>query len=908
MPTLVERDEHLDHLDRLIADCGARRGRTVLLDGPIGSGRTALLRACAERARRAGFTTLDADCAPTERALPFGVVNQLLAEGLADRAPFTRAPCATGDVCADEDVRTHEELARAFAGLAERRPLMIGVDGLRHADDESLRLLLFLARRLRSAPVLLVLADGPADARERQRLLAGLSRLPHVHRSTLAPLSAAGTARLVAKRLGPEAGLRLGPGLHEYSGGSPLLLEALIEDECTPDGHGFALAVQNCLHGSEPVHLRTARALAVLGEDARPADVTRLTGVDGAASLSALRAAGLLDGMWFRHPGAQAAVLEDIPPQDRRELHRRAADLRHETAAPAPAVARHLLAADHTREPWAPAVLSEAAEQALLDDRPGMAVECLRLAHRAHGDERDRAAIRARLAQAEWQLNPAAAARHLAPLVAAVRADRLGVRDATVLVKHLLWHGRDAEAADVLAHLRAHAGHARGRDGGGLHDLETWLAYRHPPLARDRRAPEPPDAVTAPRIDPVLRSAAVLSGALSRNRPHGAADHAERTLRDLVLNRRDPWAEEAAMTALQVLILADRLDATVHWCDRLAAEAEARTVPTVRALFAAARAEVALRLGDPRPAAEHARAALTHLPPQAWGVTVGLPFGTLILAVLRMGDHDEAARQLARPVPDGADRSFAGVYHRYARGHHRMATGHLHAALTDFLTCGDLVRDWGLDAAGLIPWRTDAATAWVRLGKRDQARRLIREQLGRPGAHASRVRGPALRVLASAGPSDRRLPLLTEALELAEASGDRYEQTLVLADLGRAHLAGGDRRRARLLLRQALHLAELGGMAALSRDLLAVSHDLGGPSARAAGPAGGAGIAALTESERRVAALAVLGYTNREIADRLFITLSTVEQHLTRVYRKLGIRDRRELPAELRTTTRSAAG
>lgn len=58
-------------------------------------------------------------------------------------------------------------------------------------------------------------------------------------------------------------------------------------------------------------------------------------------------------------------------------------------------------------------------------------------------------------------------------------------------------------------------------------------------------------------------------------------------------------------------------------------------------------------------------------------------------------------------------------------------------------------------------------------------------------------------------------------------------------------------------------------------------------------------IASLTDSEHRVASLAVLGYTNREIAAKLYITLSTVEQHLTRVYRKLGVRRRKDLPADL---------
>ena len=54
----------------------------------------------------------------------------------------------------------------------------------------------------------------------------------------------------------------------------------------------------------------------------------------------------------------------------------------------------------------------------------------------------------------------------------------------------------------------------------------------------------------------------------------------------------------------------------------------------------------------------------------------------------------------------------------------------------------------------------------------------------------------------------------------------------------------------------------------------------------------------LSEAERRVAKLAALGHTNREISQTLYITVSTVEQHLTRVYRKLGITRRTDLPAE----------
>ena len=55
----------------------------------------------------------------------------------------------------------------------------------------------------------------------------------------------------------------------------------------------------------------------------------------------------------------------------------------------------------------------------------------------------------------------------------------------------------------------------------------------------------------------------------------------------------------------------------------------------------------------------------------------------------------------------------------------------------------------------------------------------------------------------------------------------------------------------------------------------------------------------LSDSEKRVAVLAACGYTNRDISSRLYITVSTVEQHLTRVYRKLRICGRQQLPVDL---------
>jgi DNA-binding CsgD family transcriptional regulator len=66
------------------------------------------------------------------------------------------------------------------------------------------------------------------------------------------------------------------------------------------------------------------------------------------------------------------------------------------------------------------------------------------------------------------------------------------------------------------------------------------------------------------------------------------------------------------------------------------------------------------------------------------------------------------------------------------------------------------------------------------------------------------------------------------------------------------------------------------------------------------------GVAALTPSERRIATLAAEGRSNREIAQALFLTVKTVETHLSNAYRKLDIRSRRELPEALSDTVEPA--
>src|SRR5262249_40952239 len=118
--------------------------------------------------------------------------------------------------------------------------------------------------------------------------------------------------------------------------------------------------------------------------------------------------------------------------------------------AAAVAVARHALAARRTEAPWSVPVLREAADQAMEQDDTGMALECLRLAERSRVDVVERAAIHAALLRAKGRLDPPSAERYARDPVPVARAGRLRPDLTIMLVKHLMWFGRPAEALDVL--------------------------------------------------------------------------------------------------------------------------------------------------------------------------------------------------------------------------------------------------------------------------------------------------------------------------------------------------------------------------------------------------------------------------------------------------------------------------
>ncbi|WP_027341560.1 AAA family ATPase [Hamadaea tsunoensis] len=894
---LVERSEPLAVLESAARRTLGGRGQINVVGGPPGVGKTAMLQALTEAMEVRDAAVAHAACAPAERHLAWGVVHQLVAAPAFPVDLADRAEKLLGD---GDGTDALPRLCADVLRVSRQRPLLLTVDDIQYADTASLRFLLHLARRTRNLRVQLALTTSVEPTADTEPFLAELRRQPHFRCLGLSPLSDRGAAELVSRRLdraealGAEEILRAG-------GGNPRLLEALLDDYAQTGLPGLAYrqALIGCVLRAEDDAARVARALAVLGEDARAADVAAVLDHEPAAVRAALET--LAAARIFEHPAARAAILEDLGEQ-RAQLHARAAEVLYANGSPASTVAGHLLATGPLPVRWAAGVLGEAAEQALAEDRTAVAARMLSLAIQCPAEPAELARARAALTDLLWQENPASTGEHLTELISAARAGHLPRPEEIQLVRRLLWLGRAAEAATVLQRLRSAAA-GSGDPEAEVHDLEQWLTLSHPPLARPAglRGPDDADArLVAPRVDPWLRACASIAASLVRGRLTEAAATAERTLHDLLLGRHTGWAEESVLTAMLALTRADRVEAAASWHARLSATTDRG--PTWQAVLAAARSEIALARGDLAGVVQAAEEALT-LPVKGWGIAAGLPLGDLVVATSRLGRWEQAATHLAVAVPDALHDSRYALHYLYARGHHQLATRHHHAALSDFLACGELSRRWGLEPAALVAWRAGAAEAWLRLGNRDQARLLLRDQLARPGAAGGRTRAVSLRLLAACDTGVRRPQLLAEALELLESCGDRFEQARTLTDLAKAHHGLGDNRRARTVFRRALHMAQLCEAEPLRRELLAITSELG----ELAQPDADTGLlATLTGSEQRVAALAAMGYTNREIAARLYVTASTVEQHLTRVYRKLNVKHRRELPVDLSRLVSSA--
>jgi DNA-binding CsgD family transcriptional regulator len=208
-----------------------------------------------------------------------------------------------------------------------------------------------------------------------------------------------------------------------------------------------------------------------------------------------------------------------------------------------------------------------------------------------------------------------------------------------------------------------------------------------------------------------------------------------------------------------------------------------------------------------------------------------------------------------------------------------------------------------MDAAepGVIPCVPDAIEALVALGELERAHELLVEHeekgraLDRPWALATAARCRGL-LAAVRGDQQASMAAFERAMEQHARLQMPFELGRTLLALGEAQRRFKQRRSAGASLRAALETFET-----LGAPLWAVKAkaELARTGNRAASPG------ELTPTEERVAQLVAEGQTNREVANALFVSVKTVEANLSRIFRKLGIRSRRQLSGRATPPARS---
>ena len=357
---ILERDGELAALSAAAAEARAGHGGLVLVEGPAGIGKTALLRAACARIRDADWQVLTARGLALEGDFPYGVVRQLfdpvraaagagewarLLDGAAGLATRVLDGAEVAPVWEDVPHATMHGLFWLAANLAARGPLVIAVDDAQWADPASLRWLAHSASRLDSLRILLLLAVRSGPGAHAPAVLEELRASAACLR--LEPLGAQAAATLVRDQLSYAADDELCRACHAATVGNPFLLESLVSalSAAAPAAGVPVSRVALLAPGpvADAVLRRVARlgdgaccltrALAVLGGPAPLRHAAALARQDlalAAQLADSLRAADVLTPgslLEFAHPIVRSAIYEAIPSGERGLAHARAARL-----------------------------------------------------------------------------------------------------------------------------------------------------------------------------------------------------------------------------------------------------------------------------------------------------------------------------------------------------------------------------------------------------------------------------------------------------------------------------------------------------------------------------------------------------------------------------------------------------
>ena len=930
---LLERNDELARIESALADARTGRGRFVVVEGPAGIGKTALLAAARTAAAESGMRVLRSRATEMERNFAFGVVRQLFEPPLVEASELERAdllqaaagvaagllglpgaPPANGSPSSgiDPSFAIFHGLYWLCANLAAVGPLCVVVDDAHWADSASLRYLAFLLTRLEELHIALVVATRPPEGAEAE-LLATVTADPSADAIRLQPLTSVAVVQLL------EAGLNRAPDPDvvdtclRVTRGTPFLVRELVaalsEGGIGSGGETVGRSVQLRLIRLPDDARRLSRALAVL-EQSDLLLAARLAGLEelqAADAVDLLATAGILEvgrPLRFVHPLVRDGIYSELSSSQRAQGHRRAAELLAEQQGADARVAEHLLVSEPARDRWVVERLVAAARAARKEGAPESEALFLRRALAEPPPPSDRPALLLDLGIAEASAGLASWHEHLQQAVDAAPDPAAAAEAALVLAHALSGAQRYAEAVDGLDRAAATLGAPRSELGIQLEAAAVMAEFNDPatmPPGSPRRAALLERAADDPAAPAELLAAAAFISVLA-NEP--AEDVAELASRALQAGESAPpgsfgrqWVSSTAWfgTSAFTLLWSERYAQLRPLLDASIARARTTGDSSRLAMSLAVRCWLALRLGDLRTAEADARTALAAHELPAPPMARVLNGGVLVQALVEQGEFDAAEQALAPLDSEAESGSLISPPLRFARGKLRVAQGRVTEGLEDLLAVGALLTR-SLVTSPVLPWRSEAALVQLARGDRESAGRLAEEELRLARAFgAPRALGVALRAAGVVAGGDRGAFLLRDAIDVLERGESRLEKARALADLGAMLRRRNRRTEARGLLREALDAAHRVGAKPLAEYAETELRATGARPRRVVL----SGLDSLTASERRVAELASQGLSNREVAQTLFVTARTVEGHLTSVFRKLQVGSREELPAAL---------
>jgi DNA-binding CsgD family transcriptional regulator len=882
---LLERSHEVAALSRAVREVAGGNSAAVAVAGRPGTGRTAVLAEAAALARRAGLHVV------TAPARPAGTRRR-------------------------RNVTAHAWTEAARSGPAT--PLAVLVDDAQDGDAPEPQFISSLTRGPGGPRPLLWVAAGTDPA----ALDAG--RLPR-HDITLRPLSADAVRTLLTEAYGQSAA-PLVPAALAATGGNPAVLREVLRRWPAPapdPGELAALADQVGRH-----HLRTTlaglpeptaalvTASAVTNGDFAFDHVCELAGhtpPHPERARAALAGSGLLDSVTL--PRLHDTLLTErvlglMDDARRRDLYVRAVRIALRERLPTRVLGR--LAA-HTRltEPWVPAALYEAGRHARRTGDDAGAAAFLEQAVERGPSGHPPAEVLLELAAAQASLRPEASDRAFRRVLTETTGPDLST--ARLLAADLLTLRGGSHAATTLASAAARATTppAERRTLHALRDLARGTGPR--PAEPDGDRPPPPRTTPPPHHhdDPLPHRPAEQPGSQTAPPPPDVVEAAAgawhwcyagqdigtaRRLAAVALAQAGVGLITPALAAARALVITEDTDLARDGLERIVAQARHHRVTPAIGQALLYQAELALRTGDLDESRSRLGEAAATLPRHLWHPRT-LPRLTALEALLAMeaGRLDLAASILSRPLPPPHEYGLGRAHLLFAQGVLGLHTGHFAEATAHLRECGRILLSLGCANPAVLPWRSHLAMARATTDS-DACARLLAEDLTAARAwSAPGIVGSVHLWTALTLPGPTALRHLRTAVRLLAGSTSRRHHARALAELAAALLDDGRPAEGRRLLDEAQAAGPTDGHWPIRRteQIAARFADLPGAS-----------LARLSPSQLRVALLAAEGWPNRAIAEKVSVSLRTVELHLTHTYRALGITGRADLAAMLGRTGR----